>query len=237
MATSRAVILIVDKQGYIIDAPKKWVESACASVYQRFGFDNVCVAGSAYGINERSSTPYERLVVCQVLGLASMLEGAVVSKFKVHGLLYGHCLETASEMVNEGCVFHMLEYKKLHLVEHMHRKDGRHQEEEYLNLMERVLTLGQERCDRTGTGTVSLFGEQVRFDISEHIPVLTTKNVPWRLVIEELLWFMRGDTDSGILEARNVNIWRGNTSREFLDGRGLTDLPEGDSGVISAAIM
>lgn len=104
------------------------------------------------------------------------------------------------------------------------------QERVYLDLLKRVMHMGSEREDRTGTGTISIFGDQVQFDISTHIPILTTKNVPWRLVIEELLWFMRGDTDSKILESKNVNIWKGNTTREFLDNRGLSHLPEGDIG-------
>lgn len=105
-----------------------------------------------------------------------------------------------------------------------------HQENKYLKMLERIMILGKTREDRTGTGTISIFGDQVRFDISKHIPMLTTKFVPWRLVIEELLWFMRGDTDSKLLEAKNVNIWKGNTSRQFLDSRGLSHLPEGDIG-------
>jgi thymidylate synthase len=103
-------------------------------------------------------------------------------------------------------------------------------EQEYLRIARRVLYDGKPREDRTGTGTISLFGEQMRFDISKYVPLLTTKFVPWKAVIKELLWMCRGETDAGILQKQGVNIWNGNTSRAFLDSRGLNDLPEGDIG-------
>ena len=103
-------------------------------------------------------------------------------------------------------------------------------EREYLRVLAKVVSLGDPRPDRTGTGTLSLFGEQMRFDISESVPALTTKFVPWKSCVKELLWFCRGDTDAKILSAQGVKIWDGNTSREFLDARGLHDLPEGSIG-------
>lgn len=100
----------------------------------------------------------------------------------------------------------------------------------YTTLLKDILKYGTKRSDRTGTGTTSVFGRQLRFDISGSIPLLTTKYVPWKAVIKELLWFLRGDTDANKLAADGVRIWDGNTSREFLDGRGLAHLPEGDIG-------
>jgi thymidylate synthase len=100
----------------------------------------------------------------------------------------------------------------------------------YLNLVRKIMTVGETRNDRTGTGTLSIFGHQIRFDISEFVPLLTTKFVPWKSCLHELLWFLRGSTDSRELEAKKVGIWKGNTRRDFLDKRGLTHLPEGDIG-------
>lgn len=105
-----------------------------------------------------------------------------------------------------------------------------HQEYTYLNLLQKVLETGKMREDRTGTGTLSIFGEQMRFDISDSIPVLTTKFIPWKSCIKELLWFLKGQTDVSILQSQGVKIWDGNSSREFLDNRGLQHLPEGDIG-------
>jgi thymidylate synthase/dihydrofolate reductase len=104
------------------------------------------------------------------------------------------------------------------------------QEHKYLNFMRDILRNGNTRDDRTGTGTISVFGRSMRFDISKSIPLLTTKRVPFKMVLEELLWFCRGDTDSKILQEKGIHIWDGNTSREFLDGRGLTLYPEGVLG-------
>jgi thymidylate synthase len=70
----------------------------------------------------------------------------------------------------------------------------------------------------------------MRFNLDGAIPLLTTKYVPWKSVIKELLWFLKGQTDASILKTQGVGIWDGNTSREFLDGRGLGHLPEGDIG-------
>lgn len=100
----------------------------------------------------------------------------------------------------------------------------------YLKLLDTIMKFGEQRADRTGTGTVSLFGRQLRFNISDTIPLLTTKCVPWKACINELLWFMKGQTDSNILKDQGVNIWNGNTTRDFLDKRGLQQYPEGDIG-------
>lgn len=109
--------------------------------------------------------------------------------------------------------------------------DHRSPEQAYLDLAKDVLLYGKHRDDRTGTGTISLFGKQMHFDISDNkLPLLTTKQVPWKSCIKELLWFMRGDTDSKILQKQGVRIWDGNTSRSFLDARGLHHYPEGVLG-------
>jgi thymidylate synthase len=105
------------------------------------------------------------------------------------------------------------------------------QEKEYIELITKVLSQGIEKPDRTGVGTKSIFTTQLEFDISDCVPLLTTKRVPWKHVIHELLWFLRGDTNAKLLENNGVKIWNGNSSREFLDSRGL-DYPEGVLGPI-----
>jgi thymidylate synthase len=109
------------------------------------------------------------------------------------------------------------------------RQVKQHEEYQYLHLLERILKDGTVKGDRTGTGTKSIFGTQLSFDVSNSFPILTTKKVFWKGVVEELLWFIRGETDSKKLEAKGVKIWTGNTSREFLDKKGL-DYPEGEIG-------
>jgi thymidylate synthase len=104
-------------------------------------------------------------------------------------------------------------------------------ERNYLDLLSDIICNGSERNDRTGVGTIGIFGTQLRFSLErDKIPMLTTKKMFAKGVIEELLFFLRGDTDTKKLEAKGVNIWKGNTTREFLNKRGLHHLSEGDMG-------
>lgn len=81
-------------------------------------------------------------------------------------------------------------------------------EQQYLDLMRRVLERGDERLDRTGVGTRSLFGEMLRFDLSGgQVPILTTKKVFWKTAVREMLWFLTGRTDLRSLLQQNVRIW------------------------------
>ena len=100
----------------------------------------------------------------------------------------------------------------------------------YMGMCENILAEGEIREDRTNVGTIGIFGVQLHFDIKETVPLLTTKRVAWRHCIQELLWFLRGDTDARLLQEHGVHIWDQNTSREFLDARGLVDYEEGVLG-------
>ena len=84
----------------------------------------------------------------------------------------------------------------------------------------------QPRPDRTGVGTKGFFGGQLKFDIQDSIPLFTTKYVPYKTVIKELLWFLKGDINVKTLQDQNVHIWDDNTSRTYLDSIGKTNYPE-----------
>jgi thymidylate synthase len=100
-------------------------------------------------------------------------------------------------------------------------------------IIREVKTRGVESDDRTGVGIIKLFGElKLVFDLSEGFPIVTQRRGFFRGIFEELMWFLRGQTDSKILEAKGVNVWKGNSSRAYLDSIKLTHLREGDCGPI-----
>jgi thymidylate synthase len=108
------------------------------------------------------------------------------------------------------------------------------EENQYLDLISFVLNKGTFRGDRTGTGCYSYFAPPaMRFNLQENkLPLLTTKRVPVRHVFEELMWFIRGQTDANILKEKGISIWDGNASRDFLDSVGLTQNRDGDLGSV-----
>ena len=104
---------------------------------------------------------------------------------------------------------------------------GNKEEQQYLDLIKDILSRGTWEEGRNGK-TKSIFGSSMRFSLADgKIPFLTTKKTAWKTCLKELLWFIRGDTDNKLLQDQGVHIWDGNTTREFLDSRGLNHYREG----------
>lgn len=108
-----------------------------------------------------------------------------------------------------------------------------HDEQQYLDLISNIIKNGNKKTDRTGTGTMSMFGAQMRFNLRNGtFPLLTTKKTFWRGIAEELFWFIKGSTNANELVEKKVHIWDGNGSREFLDSLGFTDREVNDLGPV-----
>jgi dihydrofolate reductase/thymidylate synthase len=111
-------------------------------------------------------------------------------------------------------------------------KYPKHEEFQYLDTMRKILETGSSKNDRTGVGTISNFGVRMSYDCSQTFPLLTTKDTFWRGIVEELIWFIKGDTSAKDLQDKKVHIWDGNSSREYLDKLGLKEREVGDLGPV-----
>lgn len=100
-------------------------------------------------------------------------------------------------------------------------EEPEHEEYQYLRAIKNIIENGEEKVDRTKTGTRAIFGGMMKYDLSETFPLLTHKKVFWRGLAEELLWFIKGSTNADELEKKGINIWAGNSSKEYLNSIGI----------------
>ncbi len=121
------------------------------------------------------------------------------------------------------------------LFTHYEMKYQKYGERQYMDLVKTILENGERRNTRNSE-TLSDFCKHLKFDLRDGFPLLTTKKMFLKGIIEELLFFIRGNTNTKILEEKGINIWKGNTSREFLDKNNLTDRKEGEMGPMYGSI-
>lgn len=112
------------------------------------------------------------------------------------------------------------------------RNNNKHDENQYLTLIDNIINYGIIENSRNGKA-ITVFGSAMHFNLKNNtIPLLTTKKLAWKTCLKELIWFISGSTDNSILQNKNVKIWNANASREFLDLQGLTNLEENDLGPV-----
>lgn len=112
-------------------------------------------------------------------------------------------------------------------------KNGKYvnkEESTFIDFIRDIKDNGIFRSDRTNVGTLSVFGRQMKYNLRDTFPLMTTKKMFFRGIFEELMMYLRGQTDNKILQSKKIHIWDGNTSREFLDKIGLHHYQEGDIG-------
>ena len=115
--------------------------------------------------------------------------------------------------------------------------DNNQEEQNYLDMLQSILDKGVKKKDRTGVGTLSLFAQQLRFDLSKSFPLLTTKKIWLKGIFHELQWILSGSTNNKVLQEKKVHIWDLNSTREFLDSRNLSHYPEGDIGATTVSLV
>ena len=130
----------------------------------------------------------------------------------------------------EMTYFRYLVYQQYELIPKYQKIWHNSEEEQYLSALKDIRDNGIENIDRTGVGTLSLFGKNFKYNLRDTFPILTTRRIFFRAVFEELMLYLRGQTDNNILKNKGIHIWDGNTSRDFLDKRGLKNYKEGDMG-------
>lgn len=193
-------------------------------------FDNVCVVGSKELFEEIMEDFPEYLHTIHHTTIYNFIPSRTVGLFdwKSHNAQFCRLLfKTSSKefsfdvVKTETVMYHQ---------EHRHMTDEKH----YLRLLQDVLDEGEHRGDRTGVGTISLFSpSELRYDLRNNIlPIFTSKKVVWKKGIMELLWYINGGTSSKQLEEVGVNYWKGNSTRDFLDKRGLAHYQEGELGPV-----
>ena len=131
--------------------------------------------------------------------------------------------EYTPDFEENGNKFYFIKYKK---------EDKKHEEYNYLDMVQGVLDKHTYKLDRTGEGILTQFGCSSRYNICDTFPLLTTKRVFWKGIVEELLWFLSGDTNVQHLIDKGVHIWDKNSDRAFLDSLGMKDRKEFDGGPI-----
>ena len=163
------------------------------------------------------------------------------------GMLFAHVLEKYSHIINKIHIsildhvyecnhfvnidfshYNITQTQKFKTFTHLELVPKHRGETQYLSLLKDVLETGVCTLGRNGN-VKNLFNRHLQFDLTKGFPLLTTKKMFLRGIVEELLFFLRGDTDSKLLEAKNINIWKGNTSSDFIKKSGL-NYPEGLMG-------
>lgn len=173
-------------------------------------FENVYVIGGAILIKSILDHPQLKYIYL------NKIKGTYNCNIKLYNLIESNNFDLIDEYQENDITFYKLE--------NILYKD----EYSYLNLMKTIINNGVKRNTRNDE-TISVFGESLSFNLKDCLPILTSKKIFIRGIIEELIWFLKGHTDSKLLENKNVNIWKGNSSKEFLDSMNL-DYEIGDIG-------
>jgi len=184
------------------------------------------------------------IIDIHIIKILSSVSDKSTTQLKPLSKKYNKCDYTI--MNEESCEFTLKKYNYIsneNKIEYLHYSRTNEEESKLLDVMTDIIRRGNYRNNRTGVATYSTFGKTFEYRMIERIdpvshkslyrfPLLTTKKMFLRGAFAELQWFLRGQTDSKILEEQKVNIWKGNSTREYLDSYGLDEYAEGTCGPI-----
>lgn len=207
----------------VVRSLEEALEITCSENY-RDTISKVFIIGGS-SIYSQALKKYENL--CSKIHITEVCGKYECDRFFVPSLPSNFSITSESELKNEYYGDKIF-YYKFFTYENLLREEN-----QYIRLARELRVKGNDKKERTGVGTYSLFGKTMRFDLRDGIfPLLTTKRIFWRGIVEELLWFISGSTDSKILREKKIKIWDYHGSKEFMNSIGLKDREEGDLGPV-----
>jgi dihydrofolate reductase / thymidylate synthase len=200
-------------------------------INQSYEIESVFIIGGISVFNEAMRIMPKQIDKLYLTKVHSSFEADIHMNMQEIRAFFPHVLDTDQSKKVYRCEKQNAYYSihvwstKHHFVPH------RHEEYQYLDLIQTIFNTGTIRADRTGVGTIAIFGHQMKFSLRNGtLPLITTKQTFFRGIAEELLWFISGKTNAKLLSEKGIKIWDANSSKEFLASRGLHHLDEGDIG-------
>ena len=202
---------------YVFDSFQKALD--CIDNYEDEGLKNTFVIGGSQLYNEAILHPD-----CRNLFITKIYKQYDCDKFFPNIPPSFHTQNVSVFNKDEDTFYRFILYSKNKESSYINQEENK-----YIDLLKKIISFGTKKSNRTGIQTISLFAEQLKYNLRDTFPILTTRKQYIRGIFEELLFYLRGQTNNNILVEKGVNVWTQNTTKDFLKNNNL-DLEEGDMG-------